>query len=131
MKAYHFHIKLLCQLALSGVQNESITKNGHFPVGTQRLEDVPSWSYFGRDVPENNRTKIGRIKFLSCFSSSISGMQLASKNIQKFFQRAILWKVFKSTCWGRAKNVTLQFSLWGVFRNLIGRISKTEGMWNN
>ena len=26
------------------------------PAGTQRPEDVPLWSYFGRDVPDHNMT---------------------------------------------------------------------------
>ena len=43
-----------------------------FPAGTQRPEDVPLWPYFGRDVPDHNRTKIGRIRFLTYFSSAMS-----------------------------------------------------------
>ena len=39
------------------------------PAGTQCPEDVPLWTYFGRDVPDNNRTKTGRIRFLTCLSS--------------------------------------------------------------
>ena len=36
-----------------------------FPAGTRRPKDVPRWSYFGRDVPDHNRTKIGHIRFLT------------------------------------------------------------------
>ena len=43
-----------------------------YPAGTQRPEDVPLWSYFGRDVTDHNRTKIGRIRFLTCFGSPMS-----------------------------------------------------------
>ena len=31
------------------------------PVDTQRPEDVPLWSYFGRNVPDHNRTKTERL----------------------------------------------------------------------
>ena len=41
-----------------------------FPAGIQRLEEVPLWSYFGRDVPCHNRTKIRPIRFLTYFDSS-------------------------------------------------------------
>ena len=34
------------------------------PASKQRPEDVPLWSYFGRDIPDHNRTKIGRFRFL-------------------------------------------------------------------
>ena len=53
------------------------------PGGTQSPEDVPLWSYFGRDVLDHNRTKIGRIRFLTCFGSAVSGMHLALGNIEK------------------------------------------------
>ena len=52
--------------------------------GTQRLEDVPLWSYFDRDVLDHNRTKIGRIRFSTCYGSAMSGMHLALGNIEKF-----------------------------------------------
>ena len=52
--------------------------------GTQRSEDVPLQSYFDRDIPYHNRTKIGRIMFLIYFDSAMSGMHLTSGNIEKF-----------------------------------------------
>ena len=52
--------------------------------GTQRSEDVPLQSYFDRDIPYDNRTKIGHIMFLIYFDSAMSGMHLASGNIEKF-----------------------------------------------
>ena len=64
------------------------------PSGIQRPESVPLWSYFGRDVPGHIRTKIGRIKFLTYFGSAMSGMHLASENIEKFPRKAILFKLF-------------------------------------
>ena len=57
---------------------------GFFPAGTQRPEDVPSWSYFGRDVPDHNTTKIARIRFLTYFGSAMCDIHLASGNIEKF-----------------------------------------------
>ena len=54
------------------------------PAGTQRPEDVPLWPYFGQDVPDHNRTKIGHIRFLTYFGSAMSDMHLASGNIEKF-----------------------------------------------
>ena len=53
------------------------------PAGTQRPEDVHLWSYFGRNVLDHNRTKIGRIMFLTYFGSAMSDLQLASGNIGK------------------------------------------------
>ena len=54
-----------------------------FPSSTQLPNYVPLWSYFGRDVADHNRTKIGRLRFLTYFSSAMSDMQLASGNIEK------------------------------------------------
>ena len=34
-----------------------------YPSGTQCPEDVPLSSYFGRDVPDDNSTKIGLLGF--------------------------------------------------------------------
>ena len=56
----------------------------YIPAGTQRPEDVPLLSYFGRDVLDHNRTKIGRSSFLTCFGCAMSDMHLTSKNIEKF-----------------------------------------------
>ena len=39
---------------------------------------------FGRDVPDDNRTKIRRAIFLAYFGSAVSGIHLASGNIEKF-----------------------------------------------
>ena len=50
----------------------------------QRPEDVPIWFYFGQDIPDHNRSKLGRIKFLPYFGFVMSGMHLASGNIEKF-----------------------------------------------
>ena len=62
----------------------NLTKNANIkPAGTQRPEDVPLWSYFGQDVPDHNRTKVGRIRFLTCFGSLMSDLHLASRNMEK------------------------------------------------
>ena len=55
-----------------------------YPADTQRSEDVPLCFYFGRDVPDHNRTEIRLIRFLTYFGFAISGMHLASGNIEKF-----------------------------------------------
>ena len=54
------------------------------PVGTKRPKDVLVWSCFGRDVPDDNMIKIGRIRLLTYFGSAISDLHLASKNLEKF-----------------------------------------------
>ena len=54
------------------------------PAGTQHSEDVPLWSFFGRDVPNLDRTKIGRIRFLTYFDSAMSDLHLASRNMEQF-----------------------------------------------
>ena len=66
------------------------------PAGTQRPEDVPLWSYFGRGIPDYNRTKMGRIWFFTYFGFAMSGMHLASGNVERFPSTPILWKIFKS-----------------------------------
>ena len=58
-------------------------ENNNFPAGTQRPENVPLWSYFGRDVPDHNWTKIGRIWFLTYVCSAMSDIHLVSDNIEK------------------------------------------------
>ena len=66
----------------------NLTKNANIkPAGTQRPEDVPLWSYFGQDIPDHNRTKEGRIRFLTCFGSLMSDLHLASRNIEKNFPK--------------------------------------------
>ena len=55
-----------------------------YPTGTQRPDDVPLWSYFDRDVPVHNRTKIELIRFLTYFGFAMSGMHLGSRNVEKF-----------------------------------------------
>ena len=106
----------------------STYRDSYLPAGTQLPEDVPLWSWFGREVPDHNRTKIGRFRFLTYFSSTMYGMHLALGNIQKF-KKPILWKIFKLTSWGRPKDVTLHLSIWDVFRTFIGRFSKTERIY--
>ena len=54
------------------------------PAGTQRPKDVPLWSYFGRDVPDYNRTKIGSIRFITYFDSTMSDLSLVSRKVEKF-----------------------------------------------
>ena len=61
-----------------------VTALKDFTADTQHSEDVPLWSYFGQDVPDHNRTKIRRIRFLTYFCSAMSGMHMASGNIEKF-----------------------------------------------
>ena len=102
-----------------------------YPAGTQRSRNVPLWYSFGQDVLDHDGTKIGRIRFLTYFGSAMSGMDLASQNIEKFPEKPILWKMFKLTSGGRPEDVMLQVSFWDVFKTLIGRFSKTERIFNN
>ena len=53
------------------------------PASTQRPEDVPLWPYLGRDAPDHNRTKIGRVIFLTYFGSTLSDTLLESGKIEK------------------------------------------------
>ena len=55
----------------------------HSTQPAQRPKDVPLWSYFGRDVPDHNRTNTEHIKVLTFFGSTMSSMDLASGNIDK------------------------------------------------
>ena len=52
---------------LINYQNNKKKQFIYYPAGTQRHEDVPLWFYFARDVPDYNRTKIERIRFLTYF----------------------------------------------------------------
>ena len=54
------------------------------PASTQRPKDIPLWSYFGRDVPDHNSTKIPHFRFLNYFAAAMYGMRLAPRNIKKF-----------------------------------------------
>ena len=55
------------------------------PAGTQRPEDVPLWSCFGRDVPHYKRNKIGRIRFLTYFGSAMCNIHLVSGKVKNIF----------------------------------------------
>ena len=44
----------------------------------------PLMMLFGRDVPDHDRTKIGRVRFLTYFGSAMSDLHLVSGNIEKF-----------------------------------------------
>ena len=48
------------------------------PTGTQRPINAHLCSYFDRDIPDHNRTKIGCIKSLTYFGFAMSGMDLES-----------------------------------------------------
>ena len=66
------------------------SKNRNFPninpADTRRPEDIPLWSYFGRDVLDLNMIEIGRIGFLTNFDSAVSSdIHLASGITENFF----------------------------------------------
>ena len=42
--------------------------------GTQLPEEVLLWPYFFQDIPDHNRTKIGRMRFLIYFGSAMSDL---------------------------------------------------------
>ena len=50
---------------------------------TQPAHNILKTSPYNRT--DHNRTKIGRIKFLSYFGSAMSDIHLASRNIEKYF----------------------------------------------
>ena len=56
----------------------------NYPADTQRPENVSLWSYFDRDFPDHNLTKIERIRFLTYIGSAMSDLHLASRNTGKF-----------------------------------------------
>ena len=65
------------------------SKNRNFtninPADTRRPENIPLWSYFGRDVLDFNMIEIGRIVFLTNFDSAMSSdIHLASGITEKF-----------------------------------------------
>ena len=76
-----------------------------YPASTQRLEDVPLWSYFGRDVPDHFWTKIGRITYVTYFGTTMSDEHFESVKRGKIPQKRILWILIKLMSRGRPKNV--------------------------
>ena len=79
---------MLCWFTMASSWNtiyQELKKVKAYPANTHRPEDVPLWSYFGLDVLDHNRTKIGRIKFSAYFGSPMSGMHLASGKVEKFY----------------------------------------------
>ena len=48
-----------------------------------RPNDIPHWFYFGRDFPDYNRTKIGSIKILTYFGSTIADIRKNKRNSMK------------------------------------------------
>ena len=68
------HSKTLINNIFSNViSHEVISGNliATIPAGTQRPEDISLWSYFGQEVSDHNKTKIGRIRFLTYFGSAM------------------------------------------------------------
>ena len=55
-----------------------------YVAGTRRPMDVHLWPYFGWDVPHHNTTKTQGIRLLTNLGSAMSGMHLASGNIEQF-----------------------------------------------
>ena len=91
----------------------------------------PLWSYFGRDVPDHDRTKIWPAGFLTCFGCAMSDIHLASGNIERFPYKPILWIMINLTSRGPPKDATLRVLLWDVFKTFSGRFSRTERICNN
>ena len=101
-------------------------EGGRYPAGTQSPEDVPLWSYFGGDVPDHNRTKIGHVRFLTYFGSTIADIQLESGKIKKIPCKPILWVMVKLTSWVRAKDVPLWMRPWTLNIGPYGDVLKTS-----
>ena len=55
----------------------------HVPVDTKCVKDIPLWSCFGRKVPDHNKTKIGRARFLAFLGPAMPDIHLTSGNIGK------------------------------------------------
>ena len=73
--------KVCCQLKIYFNRDNSRVFE---PATTRRPADIPLWSYFGRDVPNHNRNKLGRIRFFTYFGFAMPVLHLASGNIEKF-----------------------------------------------
>ena len=71
-------------IAIQMTMQNFLAQRSKYPAGTQRPKDLHLWFYFGRDVLDHNRTKIGGIRFLTYFGSAKSGMHLGSGNIETF-----------------------------------------------
>ena len=83
-----------------------------YPVGTQRPKGVPQWSYSDWGVLDHNRTKIGCIRFLTYFGSTVSDIQLQSRKIEMIPEKLI-------TSEGRAAT---DASLGVIYRTIWGRL---------
>ena len=62
----------------------------NFAVTTQRPQDISWRYYFGREVSDHKRTKIGRIKFLVYFVSTMSDIPLELRKILRIPLELIL-----------------------------------------
>ena len=107
---------------------DSVQLMFYIPSGMQHPENISLWSYSGWDVPDNNRNIIGRIRFLTCFGSAMPGMRLALRSVKKNVPKNLFYGKCLKWC---PDDVTLQVSLWDVFRTFIGCFSKTGRMYNN
>ena len=71
----------------------------------------------GRDAPDHNRTKIGRIRPLSHFGSAMPGMRLASRNIKNFPKILFYGKCLNC----RPVDIPSTSRCMGHFERLLGR----------
>ena len=85
IKALLLHVGLItCSSDYLFFSKPYFQQISQYPSGTLRRKDVLLWSSFDRDVPDHNRTKLGRFRFLTYFDFAMPGMYLASGNIEKF-----------------------------------------------
>ena len=107
-----------------GFLDVEVIKKGNQLVTAQPACTVLWASPYGHISVETYWTIIGQKQDIQVFNfgSAVSGMHLASRNMEKYFPK----NLFYGRPRGRPKDVTLQVQLWNVFRRILGRFSKTK-----
>ena len=93
----------------------------------QRPEYVSYWSCFGRDFPDQNRTKIGRIKILSGFWQYNVWYTTEIKKNRKIPWKLILWIMVTLTSRVRPNDVPLRMPPLALHIGPYGDILRTWG----
>ena len=79
---------------------------------------------------DRNKTKVGRIRFLTYFGSALSDMQLESGNIEKNPLKSILWILVKLASLVRPKNVPLRMRPFPLHIEPYGDVLRTSGRFS-
>ena len=101
----------------------------NYPACTQRPENVPLWSYFGRDVPDHNRTKIERIMFFNLFWLCNVCSTLGMRKYRKISPKTYFMDNYQVDVLRTSQGCHAAVLLWELFITFLVRFCKTERIW--